>query len=156
MEVNNIKDLFIGERNFIANASNLCAFIYYNYPDINWVGFYMLSGNELVLGPFQGKIACIRIQIGKGVCGTAVSKQKSIIVPDVNKFPGHIVCDSASQSEMVIPIVFQDKIIGLLDIDSPIKNRFDTKDEEMFKSFLRYLCESSDVCKVIDYYNNEN
>jgi GAF domain-containing protein len=156
MDVKNVNDLFAGERNFIANASNLCAFIYHNFPDINWVGFYMLSGNELVLGPFQGKIACIRIPIGKGVCGAAVIEKEAIIVPDVHEFPGHIVCDSASQSEMVIPLFFDGKIFGVLDIDSPIKNRFGTKDEEKFQSFLRNLCEASDIQKVIKFYSNEN
>jgi GAF domain-containing protein len=156
MDVKNVKDLFAGESNFIANASNLCAYIYHNFPHINWVGFYMLSGNELVLGPFQGKIACIRIPIGKGVCGAAIIEKKAIIVPDVHKFPGHIVCDSASQSEMVIPFFFDGETIGVLDIDSPIKNRFDTKDEEKFHSFLLNLCESSDIQKVIKFYSNEN
>lgn len=156
MKVNNVIELFSGEKNFIANAANLCAYIYHNFPDINWVGFYFLSKNELVLGPFQGKIACIRIPIGKGVCGTAVLEKKAIIVPDVHKFPGHIVCDSASQSEMVIPLVFEGKIFGVLDIDSPIINRFDEKEEEIFQSFLRNLYEASDINKVINYYNDEN
>jgi len=156
MKVNNVIELFSGEKNFIANAANLCAYIYHNFPDINWVGFYFLSKNELVLGPFQGKIACIRIPIGKGVCGTAVLEKKAIIVPDVHKFPGHIVCDSASQSEMVIPLIFEGNIFGVLDIDSPIINRFDEKEEEIFQSFLRNLYEASDINKVINYYNDEN
>jgi len=156
MEVNSITELFSGESNFIANAANLCAYIYHNYPNINWVGFYFLSGNELVLGPFQGKIACIRIPIGKGVCGTAVIEKKAIIVPDVHKFPGHIVCDSDSQSEMVIPLFFEGKIFGVLDIDSPIKNRFNEEDLKIFQSFLRNLCEATDINKVINYYSNEN
>ena len=156
MKVNNVIELFSGEKNFIANAANLCAYIYHNFPDINWVGFYFLSKNELVLGPFQGKIACIRIPIGKGVCGTAVLEKKAIIVPDVHKFPGHIVCDSASQSEMVIPLFFEGNIFGVLDIDSPIINRFDEKEEEIFQSFLRNLYEASDINKVINYYNDEN
>ncbi|MCX7736726.1 MAG: GAF domain-containing protein [Candidatus Kapabacteria bacterium] len=156
MEVNQISELFKGERNFIANASNLCAFIFEHTSQINWVGFYFLSGNELILGPFQGKVACIRIPIGKGVCGTAIAEKRTQIVPDVHLFPGHIVCDSASQSEMVIPIFFDGEVIGVLDIDSPIKNRFDEKEEQKFQSFIRILLDSSDVEKIIKYYRNED
>lgn len=155
MEVNSITELLTGERNFIANASNLCAYIYEHIKDISWAGFYFLSGDELILGPFQGKVACIRIPLGKGVCGTAVVEKNTIIVPDVHKYPGHIVCDEASQSEIVLPIFYEDKIIGVLDIDSPIKNRFNEHDKDLFLTFINQLLDASDVKKIIRYYSDE-
>ncbi|MBU6420977.1 MAG: GAF domain-containing protein [Gammaproteobacteria bacterium] len=120
--------LLHGERDLIANAANLSALLYHNLSDVNWVGFYFLKDGELVVGPFQGKPACVRIPMGKGVCGTAAAKRESILVPDVNKFPGHIFCDSASRSELVVPLVKSDALLGVLDIDSAKHARFDEAD----------------------------
>jgi L-methionine (R)-S-oxide reductase len=125
-----LKHLLAGESDLIANAANTAALIYHALPDINWAGFYFLKGDELVLGPFQGKPACIRIMLGKGVCGTAVKERKTILVPDVSKFTGHIACDSESKSEIVIPLIKSDILIGVLDIDSPILARFDEEDKK--------------------------
>lgn len=129
------------EKNLIANLSNASAFLNEVLDDINWVGFYLwdASDQELVLGPFQGKVACIRIEAGKGVCGTAYGKQETIVVPDVNQFPGHIVCDAASQSEIVVPLLRNGKALGVLDVDAPIKNRFSEEDQEFLEGFVDIL-----------------
>lgn len=136
-----LKNLLAGESDLIANAANTAALIYHTLPDINWAGFYFLKGDELVLGPFQGKPACIRIPLGKGVCSMAAKEHKSIIVPDVSKFPDHIACDSESKSEIVVPIIKQEKLLGVLDIDSPILNRFNEEDqkglEKLVDMFIR-------------------
>ncbi|GAC14818.1 GAF domain-containing protein [Aliiglaciecola lipolytica] len=116
------------ERNLVANLANLSALLFMSLDDVNWVGFYLVDENELVLGPFQGKPACIRIPIGKGVCGTAALNRTTQIVADVHQFEGHIACDAASQSEIVIPILSGRRLIGVLDIDSPIVERFDSVD----------------------------
>ncbi|KYD10762.1 GAF domain-containing protein [Heyndrickxia sporothermodurans] len=134
-----LKALIEDEPNQIANLSNASALLNQFLDRINWVGFYLMDGNELVLGPFQGLPACVRIPIGRGVCGTAVQKRKTLRVADVNTFPGHIACDSASQSEIVIPIIKNDSVIGVLDIDSPEKNRFDETDEIHLKEFVEIL-----------------
>lgn len=126
--VQQAQGLLHGERDLIANAANLSALLYHNLPDVNWVGFYFLKDGELVVGPFQGKPACVRIPMGKGVCGTAAAKRESIVVPDVNKFPGHIFCDSASRSELVVPLVKSGALLGVLDIDSAKPARFDETD----------------------------
>ncbi|NLP34987.1 MAG: GAF domain-containing protein [Clostridiales bacterium] len=128
-----------GESNLIANLSNTSALLNMAIDNINWVGFYLLEGNVLHLGPFQGKPACMHIPIGKGVCGTAVSERKTQLVKDVHTFPGHIACDSASNSEIVIPIYKNGNIIGVLDIDSPIIGRFDTRDQEGLEEVVRIL-----------------
>jgi L-methionine (R)-S-oxide reductase len=120
--------LFAGERDRIANAANLAALIWHTLPDLNWAGFYLYDGHELVLGPFQGRPACIRIAIGKGVCGSAAIKRESVIVSDVHAFPGHIACDSASNSEIVVPLLHRGQLLGVLDLDSPKLNRFDEED----------------------------
>lgn len=120
--------LLTGETNFYANLSNASALLNQFFDRINWIGFYIMEDGELVLGPFQGLPACVRIQIGKGVCGTAVAEKTAIIVPDVEAFPGHIVCDAASRSEIVVPIIKNDTVIGVLDIDSPELNRFSETD----------------------------
>jgi len=120
--------LFAGETDLIANAANLAALIYHSLPHVNWAGFYFLQGNELVLGPFQGQPACMRIEMGQGVCGTAAGKRETLIVPDVHEFPGHIACDSASNSEIVLPIVRNGDLVGVLDLDSPNFSRFDHED----------------------------
>jgi GAF domain-containing protein len=112
----------------IANAANIAALIWHGLPDLNWAGFYLTKGNELVLGPFQGKPACVRIGFGKGVCGTAAATQKTQIVPDVHAFEGHIACDSASNSEIVVPLIRDGVVLGVLDLDSPSFARFDAED----------------------------
>ncbi|MFH5781581.1 GAF domain-containing protein [Heyndrickxia oleronia] len=127
------------ESNMIANLSNAAALLNQFLDRINWVGFYLVEGNELVLGPFQGLPACVRIPFGKGVCGTAVKERKTLRVEDVNQFPGHIACDSASQSEIVVPIIKNNEVIGVLDIDSPEINRFDEVDEIHLKEFVEAL-----------------
>jgi L-methionine (R)-S-oxide reductase len=118
-----------GERDKIANAANLSALVYHALPDLNWVGFYFYDGKELVVGPFQGLPACVRIAIGKGVCGTAAATGKTQRIADVDAFPGHIACDSASRSELVVPLFKGDQLMGVLDLDSPILNRFDEIDQ---------------------------
>lgn len=118
-----------GERDTIANLSNASAVLNMNLPDINWVGFYLVRDNQLVLGPFQGKVACLRIDFGKGVCGTAAATDTTQLVMDVHEFPGHIACDSASNSEIVIPLHHEGKLVGVLDIDSPLKERFTETDK---------------------------
>ena len=127
------------EPNQMANLSNAAALLNQFLDRINWVGFYLMDGDELVLGPFQGLPACVRIPVGKGVCGTSVAKQKTLRVADVNQFPGHISCDAASNSEIVIPIIKGDNVIGVLDIDSPITNRFDEEDEKGLQQFVEIL-----------------
>lgn len=125
---NQLNALLTGESNRYANLSNASALLNQFFDRINWVGFYLLDNEELVLGPFQGLPACIRIPLGRGVCGTAAQTQKSIIVPDVNAFPGHIACDAASKSEIVVPLIKDGNLIGVLDIDSPELNRFTEED----------------------------
>jgi len=120
--------LLEGERDAIANAANTASLVYHSLPDVNWAGFYLLQGRELVLGPFHGKPACVRIALGKGVCGNAAERRESVLVPDVHAFPGHIACDSASRSELVVPLILNGALIGVLDIDSPLPGRFDEAD----------------------------
>ena len=129
------------EADIIANLSNTSALLNEYLSNINWVGFYLYDGNELVLGPFQGKVACIRIPLDKGVCGKAASQRKTEVVPNVHEFPGHIPCDGASNSEIVLPILKDDKLIGVLDIDSPIINRF-SKEDEVFLEEVRKVIET--------------
>lgn len=139
---------------FIANAANFSAYIFSTFENLNWVGFYMMSKNELLLGPFTGKPACIRIPLGKGVCGNSAQKQTPIIVKNVHEFPGHIACDAASNSEIVIPLIKDGKIFGVLDIDSPIYERFDEKDLEYFDNMLNILMAKSNMEKIYEYYNS--
>ncbi|HVC28046.1 MAG TPA: GAF domain-containing protein [Gammaproteobacteria bacterium] len=135
--------LLHGEHDLIANAANLCALLYHALPDINWVGFYFLKDGEMVVGPFQGKPACVRIALGKGVCGIAAVKRETILVQDVNQFPGHIFCDSDSRSEIVLPLIRRGELLGVLDIDSPKLARFDEEDrfnlEKLSRVFLDAL-----------------
>jgi len=131
--------LLTGETDRIANLSNASALLNQFLPNINWVGFYLLQQNELVLGPFQGLPACVRIPIGRGVCGEAVSQKETLVVKDVHAFPGHIACDAASQSEIVIPLIQQNQVIGVLDIDSPIKDRFSEEDQAGLEHFVQTL-----------------
>ena len=123
----------------IANLANAAALLWEFLPDINWAGFYLLEGDTLVLGPFQGKAACIEIPVGRGVCGTAVKENWTQLVPDVHQFPGHIACDSASNSEIVIPLRKCDQIVGVLDIDSPLYNRFTETDKLGLETFAQIL-----------------
>lgn len=134
-----------GERDFLANTANGAAMLFHSLPDINWAGFYFLKGTDLVLGPFQGKPACVRIGWGRGVCGTAAVSRKTVVVPDVNQFPGHIACDSASRSEVVIPLMWEDRLLGVLDIDSPSLGRFDEDDENGLQTIAADLLAGSDV-----------
>lgn len=131
--------LLKGETDLIANLSNASALLNDQLDNINWLGFYLIKDNELILGPFQGKPACVHIPIGKGVCGTAVAKAEIQRVADVNAFPGHIACDANSQSEIVLPIYQNNTIIGVLDIDAPITNRFSKDDEEGLKEVVTVL-----------------
>lgn len=123
----------------IANLSNASALLWQALPDINWAGFYKMMDGQLVLYPFQGKTACVRIQVGKGVCGTAVAQDRTQLVPDVHQFPGHIACDSASNSEIVVPIHVGGEIWGVLDIDSPYPERFTEVDQEGLERFVKAL-----------------
>ena len=122
--------LFADETNGLANAANMCAILYHGLPQVNWVGFYFLQDGELVLGPFQGKVACVRIGLGRGVCGTAAQRRETLIVPDVHAFAGHIACDAASRSEIVVPLLRDGRLLGVLDLDSPELARFDATDRE--------------------------
>jgi L-methionine (R)-S-oxide reductase len=124
------------ETNLVANAANTSALLYQTLADVNWVGFYMAEANELVLGPFQGKPACTRIPFGKGVCGMAAKQRNTLVVPDVNRFPGHIVCDPSSQSEIVVPLLNWGKLLGVLDIDSASLERFDDDDRDGIESLV--------------------
>jgi L-methionine (R)-S-oxide reductase len=124
------------EKNFVANAANTSALLFDRLPDVNWVGFYIAEDEELVLGPFQGKPACARIRVGSGVCGTAAAQRKTIVVPDVDAFPGHIACDAASRSEIVAPLLNWGRLLGVLDIDSASPNRFDDEDKEGIESVV--------------------
>jgi len=128
-----------GESDTIANMANVAALLWQALPDINWAGFYRLIGDELVLGPFQGKPACIRIALGKGVCGTAAAMRTVQRVEDVHTFPGHIACDPASASEIVLPVMVNDRVIGVLDIDSPLAGRFDADDEAGLRLLVAQL-----------------
>ncbi|MBB6670950.1 GAF domain-containing protein [Cohnella nanjingensis] len=135
-----LRHLIDGEPNRIANLANASALLQTYLSDINWVGFYLLDGGELVLGPFQGLPACVRIPLGRGVCGTSAAKGETIRVADVHQFPGHIACDAASQSEIVVPLRSADgALLGVLDIDSPVKERFDEDDQRFFEQFNQIL-----------------
>ena len=138
------KALLHGERHRIATAANISALLFNNLSDVNWLGFYFLEQGELIVGPFQGLPACVRIAIGKGVCGTAAQTLQTQLVTDVHAFEGHIACDSASQSELVVPLIQQGKLIGVLDIDSPILNRFDAEDQIAFETIAQLFCQYSD------------
>lgn len=139
--IKQLRALHDGETDEVAILSNTSALLNQFLEEINWVGFYLWKEDELVLGPFQGLPACIRISYGKGVCGSAIKEGKTQRVPNVNKFPGHIVCDQASQSEIVIPMFLNEQIYGVLDIDSPILDRFDEIDQEYLEKFIHVLME---------------
>ncbi len=137
-----LRSLFDGEDDFIANAANFSSLLYNTLPDVNWVGFYLLKDNELVLGPFHGMPACVRIALGKGVCGTAAELKQTVIVENVHEFPGHIACDSASNSEIVLPLLKDGQLIGVLDLDSPTVNRFDNDDAQGLNELAGILLNS--------------
>ena len=137
-----LRGLLADERNLIANAANFSSLVHHALPDVNWTGFYFRHGNELVLGPFQGKPACVRIEIGKGVCGLSALQCDTIIVPNVHEFPGHIACDAASNSEIVVPVFDGEKILGVLDLDSPQIGRFDEQDAEGLNELVTIFVEA--------------
>jgi len=139
--IKQLKSLLNKNDNYISNLSNLTAALKETFDKISWVGFYLYDGKKLFLGPFQGKIACTQIEIGKGVCGKAAENIETVIVPDVDKFPGHIFCDSASKSEIVIPLLKDGKIFGVLDIDSYEYNSFDETDKLFLEKICKFLCE---------------
>jgi L-methionine (R)-S-oxide reductase len=140
-----LTSLLAGERDLVANTANFSSLIFHSLPDLNWAGFYFVKDDELVLGPFQGRPACVRIAVGKGVCGTAAARRVTTIVPNVHEFPGHIACDSASNSEIVVPLTKGDRLIGVLDLDSPLFGRFDDEDAIGLNRLASVLIESSEA-----------
>ncbi|MEO3988316.1 GAF domain-containing protein [Pseudocitrobacter cyperus] len=140
--------LMAGETSFLAVISNTSALLFERLTDVNWAGFYLLEGDTLVLGPFQGKLACVRIPVGRGVCGTSVAKNQVLRVDDVHAFDGHIACDSASNAEIVLPLVVNGQVIGVLDIDSPTFSRFDEDDEKGLRELVAHL---ENVLAATDY-----
>jgi L-methionine (R)-S-oxide reductase len=142
-----LRELLAGERDAAANMANFAALVFHELPNLNWAGFYRLVGDELVLGPFQGKPACIRIGLGQGVCGSAAVRRQTVVVPDVHQFPGHIACDSASNSEIVVPLLGPPtaRLIGVLDLDSPSLGRFDADDQCGLEQLVAILLATSDV-----------
>jgi L-methionine (R)-S-oxide reductase len=142
--------VFSGERDGLANTANMSALLYQALPQVNWAGFYFLRGGELVLGPFQGKVACVRIAVGRGVCGTAAERKEALVVPDVHVFPGHIACDAASRSEIVVPLIKAGRLLGVLDIDSPDLGRFDAEDRIGLITAVDLLLRSSDLGNLSD------
>lgn len=133
------------QTDFLANISNFAALLFNTLPNLNWAGFYLLRGTDLVLGPFQGKPACSCIAMGDGVCGTAALQRAAVLVPDVHAFPGHIVCDEASQSEMVLPVFKDGRLVGVLDLDSPLSSRFDETDRDSIQQLLQTLMDGTVV-----------
>ncbi len=139
-----LRAMLTGERDWLANLANTAALIFHTLPDLNWAGFYLRRGEELVLGPFQGKPACVRIAPGRGVCGGAVVQRRSLVVPDVHAFPGHIACDAASRSELVVPMMVAGRVVGVLDLDSPRPGRFDEEDRAGCEALVGELLAASD------------
>lgn len=136
--------LLHGERHRVANAANISALLFNSLDQVNWLGFYFIEQGELIVGPFQGLPACVRIALGKGVCGTAAATRETQLVADVHAFTGHIACDSASQSEIVVPLIQNGELIGVLDVDSPVLNRFDDTDKAAFERIAELFCNGSD------------
>lgn len=132
-----LRSLTEGEDDFIANAANFSSLVFHALPDLNWAGFYLLKGGELVLGPFQGRPACVRIPLGSGVCGTAAAARETVVVENVHEFPGHIDCDAASNSEVVVPLIKGGELLGVLDLDSPSVGRFDAEDAKGLEGLVR-------------------
>ena len=137
-----LRALLAGEYDLVANAANTAALLFHTLDRVNWAGFYFLQGDELVLGPFQGQAACVRIPLGRGVCGTAAARRETIMVPDVHLFPGHIACDAASRSEIVVPLVKDGTLLGVLDIDSPVAERFSDDDKALCEAAATVLLAS--------------
>lgn len=138
-----VRELLAGETDFIANAANFAAFLYYELPDVNWAGFYLLAASgELVLGPFAGKPACTRLPRGRGVCGTALARRETVVVPDVTAFADHITCDSASRSELVVPLLADGEPLGVFDVDSPSVARFSEEDRDGIEALVRAFAAS--------------
>lgn len=137
--------LLAGERDPVANAANVAALLFHTLPDLNWSGFYWLKGEGLVLGPFQGKPACVRIALGQGVCGTAARDRRTVVVADVHAFPGHIACDGASNSEVVVPVMKAGRVLGVLDVDSPRLGRFDAEDARGLEALVGVFVEATDL-----------
>lgn len=137
--------LLEGERDLVANAANTAALLHTQLDQINWVGFYFRRGEELVVGPFQGRPACVRISLGQGVCGFAAAHRETVVVPDVHEFPGHIACDDASNSEIVVPIVVRDVVVGVLDLDSPVRGQFDDVDRDALEQIVAVFVRSTDI-----------
>jgi L-methionine (R)-S-oxide reductase len=142
--IQQVAGLFAGERDPWANAANLTALLFESLPDLNWAGFYFLRGGGLVVGPFQGRIACVRIALGAGVCGTAAAERRTVIVEDVHAFPGHIACDAASNSEIVVPLLAGSRLIGVLDLDSPTVGRFGPADAGLLEPIAQALVAACD------------
>lgn len=140
-----LEALLAGERDLIANAANTAALLYGSLPEVNWAGFYFLRGAELVVGPFQGQPACVRIAMGRGVCGTAAHERRTLVVADVHAFPGHIACDAASRAEIVVPLVAAQRLVGVLDVDSPRQGRFDREDAAGLERLAQLLLAASDA-----------
>jgi L-methionine (R)-S-oxide reductase len=143
-----LRGVFTNEPNGLANTANMSALLFQALPDLNWAGFYFLQDGELVLGPFQGKVACVRIVVGRGVCGTAAQRRQTLIVKDVHAFPGHIACDAASQSEIVVPLVKDGRLLGVLDLDSPHLARFDDEDRKGLETAAHLLLQASDLSRL--------
>jgi GAF domain-containing protein len=143
-----LSGLFADERDGVANSANMAALLYEVLPELNWCGFYFRRDRELILGPFQGKVACARIALGKGVCGTAANQRRTILVPDVHAFPGHIACDSASASEIVVPLLHDGQLFGVLDLDSPVPARFDQHDADGLEAAVKLLLTHSDLSRL--------
>jgi L-methionine (R)-S-oxide reductase len=135
--------LLEGESDFLANAANAASLVYHSLPEVNWAGFYFFRNGQLVVGPFQGKPACTRLALGRGVCGTAAAERRTVVVPNVHDFPGHVACDSASASEIVVPIIAEDRLIGVFDVDSPAIGRFDAEDRVGLESVVRVFIEAN-------------
>lgn len=140
-----LHSLLAGERDFIANAANFSALLFHSLPDVNWVGFYLMKEGELVLGPFQGKPACIRIALGNGVCGTAAEQRQTVLVDNVHDFPGHIACDSDTNSEIVVPLVAGNRLLGVLDVDSPLLARFTDEDAAGLNQLVAIFLDSCEI-----------
>jgi L-methionine (R)-S-oxide reductase len=140
--VEQLRGLLEGERDFIANAANFSSLLFHSLSDVNWAGFYLVKDGELVLGPFQGKPACVRIAIGKGVCGTAAEIKQTVIVANVDEFPGHIACDSESKSEIVVPLIKDHQLLGVLDLDSPLVARFNDEDARGLNELVKVFIDS--------------
>jgi L-methionine (R)-S-oxide reductase len=136
--------LLADERDVLANSANAASLIFHTLPELNWAGFYFMKNGELVLAPFQGKPACVRIAVGRGVCGTAAEKRETLVVANVHEFPGHIACDSASNSEIVVPLIKNGELLGVLDLDSPVFNRFDEEDKEGLEKVVEVFLNQTD------------